>query len=511
MFGNKNRKKMKILFVTPESAPFAQAGGLGSAIHSLSKSLVRMGYDARIMMPKYATIDSSKFPMKMIYEKLEVPNDSTSNIICNVKAFNPAEGDQTNSVTTYFLENQEYYEQRANVYGYGDDAIRWALLSRGVLEFIRFYQNWRPDIIVACDWQTGLISNYLKTVYKDNGAMSEIATVFSIHNLFYQGMFDHRFINEMDYDDGHSPVPEINNPRLLKINMMRRGIMYSDIINTVSPSYAREITTPEYGELLDELLKEKRTRLFGILNGLDYETKNTETDPHVEFKYSAGNLSERIKNKEVLRHKFNLPSATDDVFIIGVVSRLIEQKGMDILMEALPPLLENFNFQMVVVGTGDSKYLSFFTELSKERPNIATHLSFNGILPSVVFAGADAILVPSKFEPCGLTQMEAMRYGAIPIARRTGGLADSVEDYDPVAQRGVGFVFEKFTPYALYGAIVRAMETRKRKKEWEGIQKRAMKADYSWDKSAKEYAQLFKKAIEFKKHGGHEHPSSLQN
>ncbi|RJQ30606.1 glycogen synthase [Candidatus Parcubacteria bacterium] len=500
----KTKKKTKILFVAPEVAPFAQVGGLGSAIHSLTRALARLNYDVRVMMPRYATIDTSKFPMSSVYEALEVPNNGSGPIICNVKVHIPNIDDPTAPVITYFLENQEYYETRANVYGYADDAVRWAILSKGALEFIRFYKEWRPDVVVASDWQTGLIPNYLKTMYGNSKIMSDIATVFSIHNLSYQGMFDHRFVNEMDYDDGHSAVPEINNPRLLKINMMRRGIMYADAINTVSPTYAKEITTPDRGELLDSLLQEKRSRLFGILNGIDHMAKNPESDQNIEFKYNAKNLKERAKNKKVLREKFNLPEASDDIFTIGIVSRLSEQKGIDLLMETLPPLLDNFKFQLVVLGTGDAKYLSFFTELNKKYPNVATHLSFDSVLPSFVFAGADAVLIPSKFEPCGLTQMEAMRYGAIPIVRKTGGLADSVEDYDPIRQKGTGFVFEKFDNYSLYGAVVRAIEMHKHPKNWQALQRRAMLSDFSWDKSAKEYAKLFKKAIEFKKQGNGE-------
>lgn len=493
----KQKKKIKILFVASEAVPFAQAGGLGSAIHSLTRALFSLGYDTRVMMPLYASIDQSKYKMETVYKGLEVPNNSLGMIICNVKMFVPTEEKQEESVPTYFLENMEYYEKRANIYGYADDAARWTLLSKGALEFIRFNKDWRPDIIVASDWQTGLIPNLLKTEYKKNPFLSPIASVFSIHNLAYQGVFKHRFVSEMDYDDGHSPIPEISNPRLLKINSMRRGIMHADIISTVSQTYAKEITTPEYGELLDGLLQEKRSNLFGILNGIDYEVKNPETDPHIDFKYNIKNLNERVKNKEVLKHKFNLPQTEEDVFIIGIVSRLNSQKGIDILMEALPPLLDNFDFQLVVVGTGDEKYLSFFTELSKKHPNVSVHLSFDNVLPSLVFSGADAILIPSKFEPCGLTQMEAMRYGAVPIVRKTGGLADSVNNYDPSKNTGNGFVFEKFDHYSLCGAVIRAMENYKHRKAWQGIQKSAMSTDFSWTKSAKEYAKLFVKALEF--------------
>lgn len=503
-FPRKN-EALKILFVAPEASPFVKVGGLGEVMYSLPKALREIGHDARVMIPKYSSIDSAKFnaaDMTMVKENLLVPKGAEPSVtendvlVCNVRKFLDSNNGQA---VTYLLENQEYYEQRGSVYGYDDDPTRWALLSRGALEFIKTNDEWRPDIIVASDWQGGLIPNYIKTVYKDDPVISKIATVFSIHNLYFQGMFDHRFISEMDYDDGQSAIPPIGDPRILKMNFMRRGIRYADVINTVSPNYAREITTPECGELLDTLLQERRSHLFGILNGINYDAYNPETDPYINFKYNAKNLKERSKNKEILRQKFNLP-AGDNKFIFGIISRLSEQKGFDILMEAIEPLINNFDFELVIVGTGESKYMSFFSELDKKYPNIKTHLSYDAILPRFIFAGADALLIPSKFEPSGLTQMEAMRYGAIPIVRKTGGLADSVMDYNPSEQTGDGFVFEKYDKYALFGTIVRALETYKYPKLWEGIQKRAMTANFSWTNSAKEYVGIFRKAIEFNAH-----------
>ncbi len=475
-----------------------KVGGLGEVMYSLPKALRELGHDVRVMIPKYSTIDSAKFSMSMIEESLFVPIGENAggpegHMICNVKKFLDPDNGQA---VTYLLENEEYYEQRGSVYGYDNDPTRWALLSRGALEFIRVNNEWRPDVIVSSEWQGGLIPNYIKTVYKDDPVLSKIATVFSIHNLYFQGMFDHRFISEMDYDDGQSEIRPIGDPLMSKMNFMRRGIRYADIINTVSPNYAREITTPEYGELLDTLLQERRSHLFGILNGINYDAYNPETDSHISFKYNAKNLKERYKNKEILRKKFNLPDGNDK-FIIGMVGRLYEQKGFDILMEVIEPMLNNIDFEMVIVGAGDSKYMSFLSELEKKYPNIKAHLSFDAILARLIFAGADALLMPSKFEPCGLSQMEAMRYGAVPIVRKTGGLADSVEDYDPLKQTGTGFVFEKFDKYALFGTLIRAIETYKYPKLWEGIQKRAMSANFSWSASAKEYAEIFKKAIDF--------------
>jgi starch synthase len=440
-------------------------------------------------------MDIEKFPLHLEVKDLHPVSDGYDPhglFVSNVLRHENERGE----TVAYFLENMEYYEKRANTYGYSDDAVRWALLCRGTLEFLR-QSDWQPDIIIGSDWQAGLIPNYLRTEYKNDPKLSRIATIFTIHNLSYQGMFDYRFVNEMDYDSGHERIPEFDNPRLTKLNFMRRGIMYADVISTVSPTYAREITTSEYGELLNDLLSERQSRLFGILNGIDYEFYNPGTDPFIDFKYGISNLDQRLKNKSLLRKKFNL-SAEKDVPLFGIVSRLTDQKGFGLLFDTARPLLNNLDFQLVILGTGDSDFISFFHDLINEYPlKIAGHLSFDDALSHLILGGADAILIPSRFEPCGLTQMEAMRYGVVPIARKTGGLADSIVDYDPKTNSGTGFLFGPFDQYAFYGTMVRAIETYKYPKVWQGIQKRTMKADFSWTNSAREYMKLFKEAISF--------------
>ena len=493
-----NSKKLKILFVSTEAAPFVKVGGLGSVMSSLPKALKDLGYDARVMIPCYLTVDRNTFHLKMEYEDLEVPTDNSEGpdyLKCNVKKCE-ANPELKVGVTTYFLENQEYYEQRANVYGYADDAVRWVLLCRGALEFVRRNHDWTPDIIVSSDWQIALINNYLKTVYDNDPVLSKISTVFSIHNLYYQAMFDHRYVSEMDFDDGHSLVPGFNDPRLEKLNCMRRGIMFADVINTVSPNYAREIMTEDYGELLDDILRERRVVLSGILNGINYDLWNPKTNPHVSFRYDENQLDERQKNKAVLQERFGLP-VKPEVFVAAIVSRLNPQKGLNLLFSIADTLLQELPMQLVVVGEGDSDFMSFFHNLEISHPNqVATSLKFDPILPFSVFAGADIVLTPSKFEPCGLTQMEAMRMGCVPIIRKTGGLADSVEDYDPDTQTGTGFVFERFDHSSLMITIVRAFENFRDKKKWRELQRRAMRKDFSWSNSAKKYIELFERAIE---------------
>ena len=483
------------MFTAAEVFPYASVGGLGVVISSLSKALRKEGVDARIFMPKYGSIDEKKYPMEMVQEGLKVPTGEKEKgkefIICNVKRYKPS-GD---GAPVYFLENEEYYEKRSNVYGYSDDPIRFALLSRGALEFLK-KSDWTPDIINCSDWHTGFLPNYLKTIYKDEPVLSKIKTLFSIHNLYHQGTFDHRFIPQMEMDDGRAPISSLFSERLKKQNFMKRGIIYADLVNTVSENYAREIMTKEYGEGLDELLREVRTKIFGILNGLDYERMNPATDKSIPFNFSVSSYRNRIKNKIRLQKEFNL-DASEEIAVLGMVTRLDEQKGVDLLFPILEILISEFNCEFVITGEGSSQYHVFFERMAKKYPKrIGCHLISDFTVARHIFAGSDIFLVPSKFEPCGITQMEAMRYGAVPVVRKTGGLADTVEDFEPGKGKGTGFVFEKFNSYSFFGAVCRAMEDFKQKKIWSEVMKRAMLADFSWEASAKKYLALYKKLVD---------------
>lgn len=491
----RNNNKLKILFAASEAAPFAKIGGLGEVMRSLPRALRDLGYDARVMFPKYAGIDTKNLNLQP--EILSIPLFSSAAdphglLVSNVLKLIEPDG----RITAYLLENAEYYEKRANIYGYNDDTARWVLLSKGVLEFIK-QSEWQPDVIVANDWMTGFIPNLLETEYKNDPVLSKIATVFVIHNLKHQGMFDQRFISEIDYDSGQGPIPDFFDHNLWKLSGMRRGILYADIISTVSPTYAREILAPEFGEKLEEILLSRRARLFGVLNGIDYGEFNPETDPQVAFHYHAKQLEERINNKAILQKRAGLPEDSHK-FVVGFVGRLDEQKGIGLLMPVIDSLLENLGFQLVLVGTGEDNFRVFFQELQARHPQqVSVNLSFDVNLPKMIFSGADIVLIPSKFEPCGLVQMEAMRYGAIPLVRRVGGLADSVTNYAPEENKGTGFVFDKYDQNAFLITLVQAFETFRFKKEWQKLIKRVMTQDFSWRQSAKEYAKLFQKALTF--------------
>ena len=490
------KKPLKILFIGTEVTPYSQVGGIGRVLFFLPQALMRLGHDVRVMIPKYGKIDEKRFPLKMEYEGLRVPTGEKKEqkyLICNVKTHKLSDGPQI-----YFLENMEYYEKRANEYGYVDDPIRFALLCRGSLELLKNQDKWIPDIINCNDWHTGLIPQYLKSYYKDDPKFEKIVTIFTIHNLFYQGSFDHRFVSELDFDDGRSAIPSFFSDRIHKLNPMRRGIIYSDLINTVSPTYAKEILTSQYGEGLDSLLREVRTKLYGILNGIDYDEFNPSSDKIIYQNYSVSSLESRRQNKAELQREFNL-KVDPEIPVLGISSRLDEQKGLDLVTSIMEYVLEEFQVQLVVNGGGESRFLSFFQELEKKYPQqVGTNLSYNYSLPRHIFSGADVFLMPSKFEPCGIAQMEAMRYGAIPVVRATGGLADTVEDFDPSEGTGTGFAFNKFEKMAFFAALIRAIETYRYKNIWRSLIRRAMKQDFSWGESAKKYADLYYRAIELR-------------
>lgn len=485
---------LKILIVAAEVFPYASVGGISRVIPQLAKALKEKGHDVRVFMPKFGLIDEDKYKLDTVLEGLKVPTNSEKKevLICNVKKHSLSSG-----VTVYFLENQEYYEKRANVYGYSDDPLRWALLSRGALEFIKnSHDGWVPNIIHSNDWQTGLISNYIKTTYKNDNILRRIVSTFTIHSMSHQGMFDHRNISELDYDDGKSEIAGFFSNKLNKQNFLKRGIIYSDIVNAVSEKYALEILTPEYGEGLDQLLLELRSKLFGIVNGIDVEELNPETDDFIPENFTYRTLEKRKLNKLALQKEFGLEQNTETP-ILAYWGRLDAQKGLDLLFSILWPLLTLYeHVQFVQVGGGAGNYVQTLKKLAADFPKqVGVHPLPNFTLPRLIMSGADIVMFPSKFEPCGIVQMEAMRYGAVPVVRATGGLADTVENFDPKTNSGTGFVFKNYDKWEFFAQVVRALEVYNHKKIWQGIVERAMKKDFSWINAAGKYEDLYRKGI----------------
>lgn len=480
---------MKVLFVCAEVVPFSAVGGLGHVAYFLPKALKKAGVDVRVFTPKYGIINSDLLKVDNVLEGLKVPAGDDKEIVCNVKVLkNPKKDDPI----IYFLENKEYYEQRANVYNYSDDHIRFGLLSKGALEFIK-QGDFVPDIIHVNDWHTGYLPNYLKIDYKDDEKLKNIPSVFSIHNL-YQGVFDFDHASEMDYDDGKGPLASFFDERFLKQNSLKRGIIHADLINTVSQTYSRELLTEEYAPKLYKLLKELRNKFYGVLNGLDYQNFDPKKDKIIKSNYSVNNLAARQENKVDLQKEFSL-EVSQHTPLLAIVGRLDDQKGLDLVMETIDFILKECKVQLVVCGPGDNRHRDFFANLEKEHPGmVGTHLMFDAVLPRKIYAGADMILMPSKYEPGGIVALEALRYGCVPIVRSTGGLADSIVDYDPTLSTGTGFCFKNYSGMSFLTAVIRALETYKNKPVWKKIVTKAMEQDFSWDKSAKKYLDLYKRA-----------------
>lgn len=486
----------KVLMVGAEVAPYAYVGGVAMVLGYLSKALSDLGCDVRLFMPKFYSIDEEKYKLTTVYEGLQVPTDDESNpyLTCNVK-----EATAPHGVKIYFLENQEYYEKRANIYGYSDDPTRWALLSRGALEFVRT-KIFVPDVIHSNDWHTGLISNYMNTSYRKDPIIENITSVFTIHSLKYQGNFDHHNVPELDTDDGRSDVAPLFSDRLNMQNFMRRGILHSDVVNTVSKKYAKEVLTPEFGEGLDRLLLELQGKFFGIMNGIDYTVMDPRTDKLIPHNYGLGTLGKRVENKRALQKEFEL-KVDDKIPLFAIVGRLDYQKGIDLVVNTMHHAMKDYDIQFVQVGGGDASLVQMLQHLKEAYPDrVGIHTYPNFSLPRLIFAGSDVILYPSRFEPCGVVQLEAMRYGSIPLVRWVGGLADSVENFDSITMTGTGFVFKEFNEFALFGQIVRAIELYNHKNIWATLQKNAMKADFSWDSSAKEYVKLYTLSKSFHDH-----------
>ncbi|MGC8786490.1 MAG: glycogen synthase [Anaerolineae bacterium] len=482
----KEHQPLKILYLAAEVVPFAKTGGLADVAGSLPKAIRALGHDIRVAMPRYGRIDPIKFGLKEVLPAFPVPMDK------QMEEAAVLQGTISPDVPVYFIENAKYYD-RDGIYMYPDDAERFIFFCRSALEMLKRL-DWRPDIIHCNDWHTAIIPNWLKTVYKDDPFFAQTATVYTIHNLAYQGIFGYRVLEIAGIAEyGFMYHPEMADLTEV-VDFMARGIFFADVINTVSEKYAQEILTPEFGEKLDPLLHDRRDRLFGILNGIDYEVMNPATDKYIAQNYDVEHLDKRVQNKLALQQQANLKQDAN-IPLIGIISRLTDQKGFDILGDVLDHVLD-LDLQLIVLGTGDPHYHELFSRIAQAYPGkAAVFLTFNAELAQRIYAGTDMFLMPSRFEPCGLGQMIAMRYGSVPIVRATGGLADTVKDFDPRTGEGNGFSFVRYDRWALFATIVRALENYKYKDTWRRLQVKGMTADFSWNASARKYVDLYYRAI----------------
>ena len=476
---------MKVLLVASEGSPFIKTGGLGDVVGALPKVLAKKGIDIRVVIPKYKGINE-KLKDKLSFVKWFMVKVGWRNQYCGIFECN------IDGVIYYFIDN-EYYFGRDGLYGFYDDGERFAYYDRAVLEFIKEI-DWRPDVIHCNDWHTGMIPVLLKLEYKKYEFYSKMKTVYSIHNILFQGIFPKETLPDLfGYD-----MEPYNNGSLEFydcINFMKGGINYSDKVTTVSYSYAEELKTPEYGERLDGLFREKGYSLQGILNGIDYEEFNPYKDPYIYKCFEDSIYEDKQINKMKLQEELGLP-VNKDIPIIGIVSRLTNQKGMDLIINIADRLLKN-NIQLVVVGTGDGYYEEQFRNIQyRYRNKVSTNIKFDNTLAHKVYASCDMFLMPSLFEPCGLGQLIALRYGTIPIVRETGGLKDTISPYNKYNRLGNGFSFKNYDANELLMIIEYALSFYNDKTTWYSIVKQAIESDNSWDKSANEYNNLYNQIIE---------------
>lgn len=476
---------MKILILSAEVAPFAKAGGLADVCGSLPKALASLGHDVRIVMPAYGSIERAmhqgKWDIRPMSMTLNVPMGTGPEPAGVLEGKLPG-----TDVPVYFIAERNRFD-RPFLYGYGDDAGRFSFFSRAALDLMIAALGWRPDVVHAHDWHTAPAILWLATAGQADGRYANIPTAYTIHNLRHQGTAPWSVLDYLGVQ-----TQNLKEERFGEVNFMARGIFHATMINTVSPTYAREIMGWEGGNGLDALLRQRHFDVHGILNGLDDEEFNPATDRRLATTFSADELDQRIKNKRALQARFNLPQR-DDVPLVGMVSRLDVQKGLDIAGHVFHLLMNNQagDAQCIVLGGGDAEYENMLRHLAGyHRDKMIAYIGYEPDLAQLIYGGSDIFLMPSLFEPCGLGQMIAMRYGSVPVVRATGGLADTVRP-------GVtGFAFHYYSSDDCWHALRNAIDIYRHDRDtWHEIQRNGMKSDFSWRSSARAYQQLYEWAI----------------
>lgn len=457
------------------------SGGLGDVAGSLPKALRKRLVGCRVVMPLYSGIKQELRDRMQFITHITVPV-SWRRQYCGIFEA------KIDGVIFYFIDN-EYYFKRDGIYGHYDDAERFAFFSRAVLEIIP-HIGFKPDIIHTNDWQTALVPVYYSTMYANREGYEGIKNIFTIHNIQYQGVYGKEILSDVfGLGEQHEQLLDFGGT----LNLMKGAIECADVVTTVSPTYAEEILDPWFSHGLDPILRERQYKLHGILNGIDTDIYNPETDKAIAKNFSAKDPAGKREDKADLQREFSLP-VRDDVPIIGMVSRLVSHKGLDLVKAVLDELLSTTDVQLVVLGTGDWEYENFFREIEARYPGkVGLRIAFIPDLARKIYAGCDMFLMPSKSEPCGLSQMLALRYGTLPIVRETGGLKDSITDSGD--GKGNGFTFKSYNAHDMLDAIRRSLGAYSDKKYWASLVERALECDNSWGRSAREYMRLYRETI----------------
>lgn len=474
---------MNILLAASEVVPYAKTGGLADVAGALPKALSRLGHKVRVVMPRYK-VDKIEANGKLLPGELRVPfNFGERRVEVYI--------DQSGEVPVYFIDAPDYFS-RAKLYGDSDDPERFAFFSRAILELAKALGE-HFDIIHLNDWMTGLVPAYLKTVYAGDPAFDGTKTLFTIHNIAFHGLFRPDELQKFGLPEWiYRAEGGLEFYQLA--SALKAGLVFSDAVSTVSTRYAAEIQTPEFGEKFDGLLRARRNDLFGILNGVDYDEWNPETDKLIAANYSAEDLSGKLECKRDLLVAFGLSEESDRP-LIGCISRLSDQKGFDLILSVADRMLE-MGFAFVLLGSGLEAYERAFQSLrDARRSQVGVYLGFSNDLAHKIEAGADIFLMPSRFEPCGLNQMYSLKYGTVPIVRAAGGLDDTIENFDPVSKRGNGFKFQEYDSERLLEKIAEARQVYSQKDLWRSLMLNGMRADFSWTESARHYVELYQKLM----------------
>lgn len=479
---------MNVLHVASEGAPFVKTGGLADVIGALPLELSRQEVDARVIMPKYSKIAQQYRHRMTVKEIIHVPVGWRKQY-CGIEVL------EENGITYYFLDNEYYFKRDGNLYGFYDEAERFAFFARAVLMALP-HLGFRPDVLHCHDWQTGLVPFLLKVDFQHDPFYHGIKSVYTIHNLLYQGVFPRSVLGELiGLGDDH--LGEDGLGYYEAVNYMKGGLNFADKVTTVSQTYAREIQTEYYGATLDGLLRKRSGDLVGIVNGIDYESYDPASDPHLYEPFSGTDgqsvdeiLQAKLRNKVRLQEELGLP-IREDAPMIAVISRFVEQKGFDLILHVLQDILQ-LDAQLIILGTGDDVYEHAFREAAWFHPyKVSAQIKFDEGFARRLYAASDLFLMPSKFEPCGLSQLLALRYGSVPIVRETGGLVDTVQSYNEDTGAGNGFSFTNYNAHDMLHTIQRAVSLWHDRGQWARIIENGRQRDFSWTESAKQYRDLY--------------------